>query len=143
VETPPDPPTIRARLRRDLARTLLLIEGHDLDYELRNALVLHALAAAAFLGYPAGFRIDPAEPDWPVAFIELPLPGPGQVSWHLPKHPKSWDLHTTAEKYARVRAFAGATVGETPNPQESPAVARLLALADLVEALGAGSACSS
>ena len=60
---PPDPPspqTVRARLRRDLARSLLLIEGHDLNYELRNALVLHAVAAAAFLGYPAGFRIDPA-----------------------------------------------------------------------------------
>jgi hypothetical protein len=150
VDTPPDsppdppmdPPTVRTRLRRDLARALILVEDHDLNYELRNALVLHAVATAAFLGYPSGFRIDPAEPEWPVAFIELPLPAgaPGQVSWHLPRHPKSWDLHTTSEKYARVHAFADATAS---GPPESPGVSRLLALADLAEALAREAACAS
>ena len=120
---------MRARLRADLARALVLIEAHDLDYAVRNVLVLHAVAAAAFLGYPAGYRVDPDDPAWPVAYIELPT---GQVSWHLPQHPTAWDGHTTAEKYARVRAFAALADDGAP---PSPAAARLLALAELAEGL--------
>ena len=134
---------VRARLRRDLARGLTLIEGLDQQYELRNALVLHAVATAAFLGYPAGFRVDPEEPEWPLAFIELPLPAgqPGQVSWHLPRHPRAWDGHTTAQKYERVRAFAAAVAAVEVDPVESPAASRLLALAELAETLCAGAPC--
>jgi len=116
---------VRRRLRRDLARALTLVEQHDLHYEVRNALVLHAVAAAAFLGYPAGFRLDPADPTWPVAFIELP--DAGQVSWHLPQHPVPWDGHDTAEEDRRVRAFAASQEG----PTDPPVLAGLLALAEL------------
>lgn len=72
------------------------------DYETRNICVLLALGAARNAGYEAGVRIDPKEPEWPVAFIELPQ---GQVSWHLPQHVRAWDGHTTAEKDERVNAF--------------------------------------
>jgi hypothetical protein len=79
------------------------IEAHDDDYTVRNVMVLMAVAIAKSAGLEAGFRIDPAEPDWPVAYIELPT---GQVSWHMPQHPREYDGHTTEEKYARCRAFA-------------------------------------
>jgi hypothetical protein len=72
------------------------------EYTQRNETILLAIIAAWSLHYEAGFRIDPNEPEWPVAFIELPT---GQVSWHLPQHVKPWDLHTTAEKYERIRAY--------------------------------------
>lgn len=136
AESPVGPST-RARLRADLARVLRLIEEHDLRYEVRNALVLHAVAGAALLGYPAGFRLDPDEPEWPVAFVELPLPAgaPGQVSWHLPQHPRAWDGHSTEEKYRRVQAFSQAVEEGALVVPDSPVVSRLLALAELAEAL--------
>ena len=73
------------------------------DYKERNEFVLYAIIAAHSLDYPAGFRIDPAEPEWPVAFIELPT---GQVSWHLQQHAHPWDGHTTEEKWARCHQYA-------------------------------------
>lgn len=73
------------------------------EYNMRNKLVLSAVAHAKWLGIEAGFAIDPNEPDWPVAYIELPT---GQVSWHLPKHTKIWDGHTTEEKYRRIHQYA-------------------------------------
>lgn len=79
------------------------IEYHDTNYPERYGLVLRAVALAHQLGYAAGFRIDPSEPEWPVAYIELPT---GQVSWHMPQHPIAWDGHDTAEKYRRVRQFS-------------------------------------
>lgn len=85
-----------------LCETLELIEQADTDYERRYGLVLQAIHRAHHLGYRAGFRFDPSEPEWPVAYIELPT---GQVSWHLPQHPTPWDGHDTAEKYRRCRAF--------------------------------------
>lgn len=85
-----------------LAALLASIEVNEEKYAIRYKLVLHAVAVAAALGYEAGFRIDPQEPDWPVAFIELPT---GQVSWHLPRHGREWDGHTTAMKYDRCREF--------------------------------------
>lgn len=77
---------------------LRAIEANDEKYIPRYGLVLEAVTIAHKLGFPAGFRLDPAQPEWPVAFIELPT---GQVSWHLPQHPTPWDGHDTAEKYRR------------------------------------------
>lgn len=85
-------------------------------YRERAALVAHLAAL-----YPAAIVIgaDPAEPDWPVIFIDTPK---GQMSWHLSENdldlfhfvtswpadavdaPK-WDGHTTAEKYERLAAL--------------------------------------
>lgn len=86
----------------DFAETLELIQANDRNYEYRYHFVMEAVARAVSLGYSAGFAIDPKEPDWPVAYIELPT---GQVSWHMPKHPVPYDGHTTEEKYARLLRF--------------------------------------
>lgn len=72
------------------------------EYDSRNLLVMAAVATALAEDIVAGYRIDPSEPDWPVAYIELPT---GQVSWHIEQHKKSWDGHDTAEKYRRVAAY--------------------------------------
>lgn len=72
------------------------------DYPMRYALVLQAMHWASSAGHGVGIGIDPAEPDWPVVYIELPT---GQVSWHMPAHPREWDGHTTEQKYARIRAY--------------------------------------
>lgn len=85
-----------------LARVLAIIAAHDTNYAVRNPHIYLALGYAAMLGYACGVRLDPKEPDWPVAFIELPE---GQVSWHLPPYPGTWDGHTTEEKLARVEAY--------------------------------------
>jgi hypothetical protein len=92
----------RHGLMRMLGEVLGLIQENDSNYDVRYGLVLEAVTAAHCLGYEAGFRIDPQEPEWPVAFIELPS---GQVSWHLPQHAQPWDGHDTPEKYARVDDF--------------------------------------
>jgi hypothetical protein len=88
-----------------LNSALLGVLRNGEDYEARNCFVVLAVAEAMMLGYPAGFRIDPAEPEWPVAFIELES---GQVSWHLPQHPNEWDGHTTEERERRVTAYCDA-----------------------------------
>lgn len=65
---------------------------------------------------------DPAEPDWPVIYIETPQ---GQLSWHLaaddlPLFPHvpvagpgdampEWDGHDTPEKYRRLQVLVRAT----------------------------------
>ncbi len=72
------------------------------DYGMRNLYIYKALAESMELGYSAGIRLDPQEPEWPVAYIELPT---GQVSWHLPQHIKEWDGYTTEEKYKRIQEF--------------------------------------
>lgn len=89
---------------KQLGRVLALISKHDTDYPTRYRLVYEALALAVAAGLPAGVRIDPAEPGWPVVYIELPT---GQVSWHMPEHEQAWDGHTTEEKYARIAVFVG------------------------------------
>jgi hypothetical protein len=81
---------------------LAAIVLNDENYVTRYPLVFQAVHLALELGYPAGFRIDPAEPTWPVAYIQLPN---GQVSWHMPQHPTPWDGHTAAEKHDRIREF--------------------------------------
>ena len=90
-----------------LSSLLIRIEEADTDYSRRYPLVFEAVAVALTLGYLAGIRIDPNEPEWPVAYIELPT---GQVSWHLPQHPVVWDGHDTEEKYRRCKEFAAMTV---------------------------------
>jgi hypothetical protein len=85
-----------------LAMLLEQIEANDTKYDARYGLVLQAVARAHADGLEAGFRLDPSEPEWPVAYIALPT---GQVSWHLPQFPHEWDGHSTEEKYARCRAY--------------------------------------
>ena len=84
----------------DLLTLLAIIEAQDQNYDVRNLIVMQAVATAMAAEIPAGFRIDSNEPEWPVAYIELPT---GQVSWHLPQHVKPYDGHTTEEKYERIR----------------------------------------
>jgi hypothetical protein len=77
--------------------------GAAANYEARNRTVLIAAGVAAKEGMEVGISIDPTEPDWPVLYIELPT---GQVSWHLAKHQKKYDGHSTAEKYNRITRWA-------------------------------------
>jgi hypothetical protein len=72
------------------------------DYERRYHAVLMAMYWAAAGGLRTGIRIDTADPEWPVVYIELPT---GQVSWHMPQHPIEWDGHDTATKYERISAW--------------------------------------
>ena len=112
TETPDDeftwPPSDedRAKFLHDLKEMLAEIEKHDQNYEARYVLVLLALSFAYTGGLEAGIRMDPAQPDWPVAYIELPT---GQCAWHLPAHKQPYDGHTTPEKYERIRAWIGGT----------------------------------
>jgi hypothetical protein len=80
----------------------------------------HLVAYLAALHPSALVRgADPAEPDWPVLFVDLPT---GQACWHISpddmdlfKHVPTWDAgsisdriwdgHTTDEKYARLDAL--------------------------------------
>lgn len=91
-----------------LAKTLRRVVRLDDAYELRNKFVVYAVFLALDAGLNAGFRIDTQEPEWPVAFIELP--GVGQVSWHLPQFMAEWDGHTTPEKFERINRFVAATL---------------------------------
>lgn len=95
-------PSYKPPTAQSLALALESIEFHDTEYDIRWGYVLQALRHARRLGFPCGFRPDPKDPEWCVAFIELPT---GQVSWHMPPHPNPWDGHTTEEKYARIRAY--------------------------------------
>lgn len=92
--------------RRLLASLLKDIQANDTNYGKRYGLVLNAVSMAHNCGYAAGFRVDPKDPSWPVAFIELP--GGLQVSWHMPQHPFPWDGHTTEQKYKRIELFCEA-----------------------------------
>ncbi len=77
----------------------------------RNQAILALGRLALKLGYNAGLKADPAEPDWPVLMIDLPT---GQVGWHLPKdevlgewpeYKAEWDGHTLEEKRKRLEDF--------------------------------------
>lgn len=98
---------------RLLVTCLELLGQYDREgrYEARNAKVIDALSLAQHLGYQVGVRHDPAEPGWPVVYIELPT---GQVSWHLPAHERGWDGHTSDEKYERIRAYKEMVDGQFP-----------------------------
>jgi hypothetical protein len=87
-----------------LVSALLEIQYADqmTRYERRNWFTYEAIALALRCGYKAGIRIDPQEPEWPVAFIELPT---GQITYHLEQHGQPWDNHTTEEKQLRILRF--------------------------------------
>jgi hypothetical protein len=85
-----------------LTNLLQLIKENNTNYEVRNPLIIQAMAVASTLGYACGARVESSQPEWPVMYIELPT---GQVSWHIPQHVKGWDGHTTPEKYSRVDAY--------------------------------------
>lgn len=72
------------------------------SYEYRNRLVLLALFHSMTLGYPCGIKIDPNEPEWPCAYIELPT---GQVAWHMEQYKGTYDGHETDEKVNRIQRF--------------------------------------
>jgi hypothetical protein len=95
-----------AGYRRNLAYLLTQVSRLDADaepnYAMREMMLLEALLLARRVGIPAGFRLDPAEPDWPVLLFELPT---GQVSWHMPGHPTPWDGHGAEAKAGRIAAF--------------------------------------
>lgn len=86
----------------ELKLHLVNIERFDANHDRRYGMILRAVAKAHTLGLQAGFRFDPKEPEWPVAFIELPT---GQVSWHIAPHPVAWDGHTTEQKHQRIREW--------------------------------------
>lgn len=91
-----------------LAFDLDAIVRHDTEYDTRAWLIYRALSRAQWLGMKCGFRIDAEQPEWPVAYIELPT---GQVSWHMPQHGQAWDGHTTEEKFQRIGAWVRQTLG--------------------------------
>lgn len=87
------------------------------DYRRRNAAIYMVLAWATHLGWTYGIGFDGAEPNRPVAYVDLP--GRGQVSWHLVGYAAPYDGHTTAEKYDRVRGWIRDFDAATrPDPQE-------------------------
>lgn len=75
-------------------------------YRERAHLVAHLAAL-----YPSRIGVDPAEPDWPVVYVETEA---GQLSWHIaaadlplfahvPRVDSAkWDGHSTEQKYARL-----------------------------------------
>ena len=85
-------------------------------YGERNLIAQAFAAVMEELGYHVAWGVDPAEPDWPVLYVETEY---GQVSWHIPKAeriyepedrtrsfgPMVWDGHTTDEKAARLADF--------------------------------------
>lgn len=87
-----------------LSNKLLEIQREDQHerYKNRAFFLYEALALAISCGFKAGIRIDPKEPEWPVAFIELPT---GQISYHLEQHDQPWDNHTTEQKMLRILQF--------------------------------------
>lgn len=91
-----------------LAHLLWQIEENNTNYEVRERLIYRALYLAQRAGHQIGFRFDPTEPQWPVAYIKLPE---GQVSWHMLQFPEEWDGHDTVEKYRRARAFCQRQLG--------------------------------
>jgi hypothetical protein len=90
-------------------------------YEERARVVVALARTARALGRDVWFGVDPAEPAWPVLYIDLPT---GQASWHLTQKQRTslaidietrstrhdgnetrstwWDGHTTKEKYDRL-----------------------------------------
>jgi hypothetical protein len=83
---------------------LLVVQMADeaKDYKRREKALIEALALALNMGMPAGIRVDPKEPGWPVIFFELPT---GQISWHVKQHELEWDGHSTELKNERVRKY--------------------------------------
>ena len=96
---------------KEIVNKLIEIEYQDekaeetqrpIYYQNRNLFTYELIAMALRHGYKAGIRIDPTEPEWPIAFIELPT---GQISYHLKQHDVVWDDHTTEQKRLRILSF--------------------------------------
>lgn len=101
-----------------LARVADLEAARNVAYAERNLAAQLAAHFTADEDYPVWWGIDPAEPDWPVLYIEGPT---GQVSWHIPKaeviaaYPEftghfappgpEWDGHSIETKDDRIRAL--------------------------------------
>jgi hypothetical protein len=79
---------------------------YDTDYDKRYGTVIMAAYWAFQNGLKVGFRIDPAEPEWPVVYIVLPT---GQISWHMPQIDEEWDGHSTEEKHRRINEYLDAS----------------------------------
>lgn len=92
-----------------LKHILEKVVEHDTDYVVRYGLVFQAVSFAIMCGHTAGIALDPAEPDWPVVYIELPT---GQISWHMPRYANEFDGHTPANKFARIREYIAGSEGE-------------------------------
>lgn len=95
----------------ELKRILSLIKENDINYDIRYGLVLEAIGLAQKCGYFVGLDYDEEQIkennfDWVLVYIDLPT---GQVSWHMPTYykqfNKTWDKHTTEEKYERIEKF--------------------------------------
>ena len=84
-------------------------------YGERNLIAQAFAAVMEELGWHVAWGVDPAEPDWPVLYVQTTH---GQVSWHIPKAeriyepshlcghgPMVWDGHTPDEKAARLADF--------------------------------------
>lgn len=99
---------------------MVMSDAINAVYAERTRCVLALARAAQALGCLVGFGHDPAEPEWPVIYIELPT---GQVSWHMRAEERAaaadigafeghWDGHATDEKYARLDAWRPAEVSD-------------------------------
>ncbi len=82
---------------------LISLVDKERDYKFRDIFIHRAMSIAKEQGLNCGFKIDPKEPKWPVAFIEVP--GYGQFSWHTQEFQGEWDGHTTEDKYDRLNKF--------------------------------------
>lgn len=102
-----DAELIERHIEAQAAEIARLRDEKNAAYEERNQVVL---ALSRF--YPHGWKVDPAEPEWPVLYLDLPT---GQASWHFTKaeadasgivatYAEEWDGHTTEEKYRRLAA---------------------------------------
>lgn len=96
-------------------------------YRERAALVAYLAAV-----HPAAIGTDPAQPDWPVVYVDTPA---GQMSWHIsrddldlfPHVPAyrpapEWDGHTTEQKYDRLRILTHAAASRAQRGVPDPRV---------------------
>lgn len=122
----------RARAQVAEARLAEVEAERDGAYRERAQMVV-ALAKV----FPSWVNTDPAEPDWPVLYVQLPT---GQASWHFSPADRAlldgitvggpaWDGHTTEEKYERIAAIedpAAALRAAIDAIMADPAIAALL-----------------
>jgi hypothetical protein len=61
----------------------------DKVYADRNLVVQAFASAMEQAGRHVAWGVDESEPDWPVLYIETPA---GQVSWHIPKAERIYEV---------------------------------------------------
>jgi hypothetical protein len=78
----------------------------------RNQAVQAFARLALAQDWSVGLLPNPAEPDWPILYVDIP--GKGQVSWHLPRaeiigdwpaYPALWDGTGLEVKRQRLATF--------------------------------------